>query len=332
MAVRRVDCAGPGIQRRRAGRGFTYRTATGRRLTARRTLDRIRALAIPPAWEDVWICPDANGHIQATGIDAKGRRQYRYHEAWTEERAQEKHDRVLELARRLPELREQVRADLALEGMPRPRVLACAVALLQLGCFRVGGESYAEENGSFGLATLQKRHVRIRSGVARFEFDSKSGQRQRFDVTDPAVVAVLTTLRRRRCPAEHDLLAYKDDDDRWVDVRSQDINDYLQEHLGHGFSSKDFRTWVGTVLAAVVLAVDDDAGTDAERRRSVVTAVQEVAAHLGNTAAVARSAYIDPRVIERYEADDILEDPEDHLELEAIEAEVIALVERAEPD
>jgi DNA topoisomerase I len=330
-AVTEVDCNGPGIQRVGAGRGFFYREADGTRIDDPAVLDRIASLAVPPAWTDVWICSDPNGHIQATGLDAKGRRQYRYHQDWQADRTREKHDRILRFAQRLPALRAQVDRDLRRDGMPRERVLACAVRLLELGFFRVGGEGYASANGSYGLATLQKRHVRIQGEVVHFDYDAKSGQHRRCQVVDPEVREVLLTLRRRRTPPEAELLAHRGDDGRWVDVRSEDINAYVKEHLGSEFTAKDFRTWVGTVLAAVTLAIDDDADTDSRQRRAVRQATADVAAHLGNTPAVARSAYIDPRVVERYEAQDILDDPESIEEVEELEAEVIDLIQRADP-
>jgi DNA topoisomerase IB len=292
-------------------------------------LERIRALAIPPAWTDVWICSDPNGHIQATGTDAKGRRQYRYHDRWTEQRASEKFERVLDFARRLPELRRQVRVDLAREGMPRERVLACAVKLLEVGCFRVGGAAYAAENGSFGLATIRKDHVRVSRGAIWFDFDAKSGQHLERAVVDRDVLDVVGTLRRRRTGPSDELLAYKDDTGRWVDVKAEDINDYLHEHLGDGFSAKDFRPWVGTVLTAVVLADRDRPESETGRPRQVRDAVAEVAEHLGNTPAVARSAYIDPRVVDRYEDDDTIARALRSADLETIERAVRRLVRRA---
>lgn len=337
MAVKEIDCNGPGIRRRRAGRGFSYLEEDGTRIGDDEVVERIRSLAIPPAWEDVWICSDPAGHIQATGIDAKGRRQYRYHDEWRAERDREKHDRVLHFAKRLPELRAQVEADLAQEGMPRERVLACAVRLLELGFFRIGGEVYAEDNDTYGLATLQKGHVRVRGDTVVFDYDAKSGQRRVCEVADPEVREVVLALRRRRAPAEEELLAFKDADGRWVDVHSQDINGYVQEAIGDEFSAKDFRTWVGTVLAAAGLAAQDPEDSEASRRRAVASVVRDVAEHLGNTPAVARSAYIDPRVVERFERDDtvvdVLED-RDEGDLEArmppeLEEAVLGLIERA---
>jgi DNA topoisomerase-1 len=327
---REVDCNGPGIARRRAGRGFTYRDARGRRIADPEVLDRIAAIAIPPAWEDVWICSDPRGHIQATGVDARGRRQYRYHQAWQEHRSAEKHERVVEFAKRLPDLRRQVAADLALEGLPKARVLACAVRLLEVGCFRVGGEVYAEDNGSFGLATMQRQHVRVRGDRIHFDFDAKSGQHLRRVVADRKVRDVVTALRRRRGQPTDELLAYQDEDGRWVDVRSSDVNDYLHEHLGEDFSAKDFRTWVGTVLAALALADAGPDDTETARRKTVKRVVTEVAEHLGNTPAVARSAYIDPRVVERFESDDTAVAALRAGDVEAIERAVRRLLARSD--
>jgi DNA topoisomerase IB len=337
MAVREVDCNGPGMRRRRAGKGFTDLDEGGERITDPDVVERIRSLAIPPAWEDVWICSDPDGHIQATGVDAKGRRQYRYHDAWRAQRDRSKHDRILRFAERLPVLREQVAHDIALDGMPRERVLACAVRLLELGFFRIGGEAYAEENDTYGLATLRKDHVRVRADTLEFDYDAKSGQRRFCQVVDPEVRAVVTTLRRRRSPADAELLAFKEGG-AWIDVRSSDINDYLQARIGDEFTAKDFRTWVGTVLAAAGLAAQDDTPeSETARKRVVAEVVRDVADHLGNTPAVARSAYIDPRVVERFEADDTIVDALADVDLddlgqgipEDLEAAVLDLIDRA---
>ena len=336
MAVREIDCNGPGMRRRRAGRGFTYLEADGTRITDEEVVDRIRSLAIPPAWEDVWICSDPDGHIQATGLDAKGRRQYRYHDEWRAARDREKHDRILRFARQLPVLREQVDHDIALDGMPRERVLACAVRLLELGFFRIGGETYAEENDTYGLATIRKQHVRVRGDVLEFDYDAKGGQRRLFQVADDEVLAVITTLRRRKAPANAELLAFRKGRE-WVDVKSCDINDYVQEHIGDDCSAKDFRTWVGTVLAAVGLATEDRGESETSSKRAVASVVQDVAEHLGNTPAVARSAYIDPRVVERFEQDDTVDHVLADVDIEdleggvpeEIEAAVLDLIDRA---
>jgi DNA topoisomerase I len=336
VSVREIDCNGPGLHRRRAGKGFTYLDETGERVTDEDVVERIRALAIPPAWDDVWICADPTGHIQATGVDAKGRRQYRYHDEWRAERDREKHDRVLRFAKRLPVLRDQVAVDIVRDGMPKERVLACAVRLLELGFFRIGGEAYAEENDTYGLATIRKHHVRVRRDGLEFAYDAKSGQHRRCQVVDAEVRAVIVTLRRRREPADVELLAYKDIG-RWVDIKSADINAYIQEHIGEDFSAKDFRTWVGTVLAAVGLATQEPVESETASKRLVAGVVKDVAEHLGNTPAVARSAYIDPRVVEGFEAEDTVEgaladiDVED-LEQgipEELELAVLRLIERA---
>lgn len=298
--MRVVDVGGDGFRRRRAGRGFTYVDTDGERITDPEVIARIRALAIPPAWSDVWICPDERGHVQATGLDDRGRRQYRYHDEWRAARDRDKHDRALDMARALPRLRRKLQRDLAGEGMGRDRVLACAVRLLELGLFRVGGETYADDNGSYGLATVRKGHVRAQGDELRFDYPAKGGQRRVVTIGDPQVAAVVRALKRRRRGGP-ELLAYKDERGRWVDVRSSDINAYLQEALGEGFSAKDFRTWIATVLAAVGLAAEDGAESDRQQQQAVRRVVRDVARQLGNTPAVARSAYVDPRVIERYE-------------------------------
>ena len=298
--MRVVDVGGDGFRRRRAGRGFTYVDTDGERITDPEVIARIRALAIPPAWSDVWISPDERGHVQATGLDDRGRRQYRYHDEWRAARDRDKHDRVLDMARALPRLRRKLQRDLAGEGMGRDRVLACAVRLLELGLFRVGGETYADDNGSYGLATVRKGHVRAQGDELRFDYPAKGGQRRVVTIGDPQVAAVVRALKRRRRGGP-ELLAYKDERGRWVDVRSSDINAYLQEALGERFSAKDFRTWIATVLAAVGLAAEDGAESDRQQQQVVRRVVRDVARQLGNTPAVARSAYVDPRVIERYE-------------------------------
>jgi DNA topoisomerase IB len=284
------------------GRGFSYRDPEGRAVSDERTLERIRALAIPPAWKDVWVCTDERGHLQAVGTDTAGRRQYLYHETWRERRDREKFERMLEFARVLPKLRRRVARDLGGEGAGRERVLACAVRMLDVGFFRVGGETYAEENDSYGLATLQKAHATIRGDKVLFRYRAKSGKEQFQFITDPAVREVLDLLKRRRGGGEG-LLAYKEGR-RWSDVESTDINDYIKAVAGPEFSAKDFRTWNATVLAAHFLGVEaahnGGPGTMASRKRRVNAAVKWVAGLLGNTPAVCRSSYIDPRVWDRF--------------------------------
>jgi DNA topoisomerase-1 len=298
--LRRVSCSAPGLSRRRRGKGFSYVDAAGRPVTDPATLERISALTIPPAWEDVWICPVATGHIQATGVDAKGRRQYRYHDAWRLQRDLAKHDRILDFAERLPVARERMRADLQGTTLQRDRVLACAVRLIDLGFFRIGGEQYASENHSYGLATLRKEHVRVtREGELVFDYLGKSGKQWHKQLAEPEVAAVVASLKRRRGGPQDELLAYRRGT-QWVDVKSGDINDYLRSCTGGDDTAKDFRTWSATVLAAVGLAVSTHADSPTARKRAVTRVVKEVAEQLGNTPAVCRASYIDPRVIDLY--------------------------------
>ncbi|MGB8650847.1 MAG: DNA topoisomerase IB [Mycobacteriales bacterium] len=299
--LRRVSPASPGLTRVRRGKGFRYLDAGGRPVSDEATLARVEALVIPPAWTDVWICPVANGHIQATGLDAAGRRQYRYHDAWRLARDLDKHERVLDFAAALPAVREQVCADLGADGLSRRRVLSCAVRLLDLGFFRIGSEQYAARNQTFGLATMRKEHVTVAKGVVTFDYVAKSGKHRVQSLVEPEVAAVVQALKRRRGGGA-ELLAFRDGG-RWVDVRSSDINDHLRALSGGAFTAKDFRTWSATVLAAVGLAVSTEAAASVTaRKRAVTRVVQEVAHYLGNTPAVCRASYIDPRVIDLYES------------------------------
>lgn len=297
--TRRVDTSSPGLTRLRRGRGFSYLDAGGRTIGDTPTIDRIRALAIPPAWTDVWICPDPLGHIQATGVDAAGRRQYRYHDLWRRRRDAAKFDAMVAFARALPALRRRVRDDLRGEELDRVRVLACSVRLLDVGFFRIGSEDYAEQNETYGLTTLLRRHVRIDDGVVIFDYPAKHGLRRVQQVLDADARQIAGALKRRRGGGP-ELLAYKDGR-RWVDVKAEDVNGYLKEAAGGDFSAKDFRTWNATALMAVALAVRAErASARASRRRIVVAAVREVAQFLGNTPAVCRRSYVDPRVIDRF--------------------------------
>ena len=297
--LKRVDTSEPGITRNRQGRGFVYTDPSGRRLTDPEELDRIRQLAIPPAWKDVWICPFPNGHLQAVGTDAAGRKQYLYHPLWRQRRDQAKFQHMIEFGRELPRMRKKASEHLALEGFPRERVLACAVRLLDIGFFRVGSEDYAEQNGTYGLATIEKRHVRLDRHLIVFDYLAKGGKRRIQSVLDPEVADVVRGLKRRRGGGP-ELLAYLNGR-AWKDVRSEDINDYIKEITGQEFTAKDFRTWNATVLAAVSLAVAEERGTSkTARKRTMAAAVQQVAEFLGNTPAVCRNSYIDPRVFDRY--------------------------------
>ena len=299
--LKRSDCSGPGIRRRRRGKGFEYLDEEGRRITEPTVIERVRELAIPPAWEDVWICPYPEGHLQATGVDAAGRKQYRYHDRWRERRDREKFDEMLDFARALPQLRKLVAKDLKGKEMTRERVLACATRLLDRGFFRIGSEDYAEENDTYGIATMLKRHVTVEGDEVTFDYEAKGGQRRIQVIGDPQVAEVVRELKRRRGGGDG-LLAYKDGR-RWRDVQSSEINAYVKEATGGDFTAKDFRTWSGTVLAAVSLSVSAPAATGSKtsRKRAKTWAIKEVARYLGNTPAVCRASYIDPRVFDRFD-------------------------------
>jgi DNA topoisomerase I len=277
--------------------------ADGERVEDPEVLARIHALGIPPAWRDVWICPYANGHLQATGTDAAGRKQYLYHEDWRRRRDLEKFDEMLDFAQSLPDLRAHAEADLhAGTELTRERVLACAIRLLDRGFFRIGTEDYAVQNETYGLATMRKEHVSIEDGATMvFDYPAKSGKRRIQAVVDADVAGIVATLKRRRGGGD-ELLAFKEGR-RWRDVRSPDINAYIKEVTGADYSAKDFRTWNATVLAAMALAVSGEvAGTRTGRKRAITRAVHEVAHYLGNTPAVCRASYIDPRVFDAYSA------------------------------
>jgi DNA topoisomerase IB len=298
--LRRADCSEAGLARRRRGRGFEYLDADGNRLRDDEARARIRALAIPPAWSEVWICRDPLGHLQATGVDAAGRKQYLYHPAWRLRRDRAKFDEMLEFAAALPRLRRRARRDLRGEELTHDRVLACALVLLDLGFFRIGSEAYAEQNGSFGLTTMLKRHVRLEDDELIFDYQAKGGLRRVQAIADPAVREVVAELKRRRGGGER-LLVYREGR-RWVELRSESLNDQIKVLTGGDFSAKDFRTWNATVLAAVAVAtLGTDAGSKAARKRAVNAAVKAVAAYLGNTPAVCRGSYIDPRVFDRFQ-------------------------------
>ncbi len=337
----RSDCSGPGITRRRRGRGFEYLDDEGRRITDPDDLERLRELAIPPAWENVWICPNPRGHLQATGTDAAGRKQYLYHPAWRTRRDAEKFEDMARFARALPDLRERVDADLAGSELTRDRVLACAVRLLDRGFFRIGSEEYAVQNESYGLATMRKEHVTItRDGEMVFDYPAKSGVRRVQGIVDPEALAIVAALRRRRGGGD-ELLAFKERR-RWRDLRSEDINAYLKEATGADFSAKDFRTWNATVLAAVALAVSGEvAGSKTGRKRAITRAIKEVSHYLGNTPAVCRASYIDPRVFDAYrggliigkplyEAAEVDEEGELPIHQRAIEEAVLDLIDERE--
>ncbi len=302
-------------------------------MTDDEVLARIHDLVIPPAWKDVWICPYPGGHIQATGVDQRGRKQYLYHRAWRERRDQEKFDEMLRFARALPVLRGRVDRDLGREDTGYERILATAVRLLDRGFFRIGSEDYAVENETYGLATMRKKHVALRGDLLRFDYPAKSGKQRVQRVVDPEVASVVQHLKRRRGGGE-ELLAYKRGR-AWQDVKSADINAYIKEITGEDFSAKDFRTWGATVLAAVALAVSPARESTTARKRAVTRAIKEVAHHIGNTPAVARASYVDPRVIDRYldgltiapALEDLAADPDDTAIQGDVEAAVIDLIQ-----
>jgi DNA topoisomerase-1 len=295
MRLRRSNPGRPGYGRRRSGRGFRYVDQHARPLRDREAVERIKALVIPPAWEDVWISPDPRGHIQAIGRDAAGRKQYLYHPVWRAQRDERKFDHALEVAERLPSLRERLCGDLSGRGLSRDRVLAAMVRLLDLGHLRVGGDESAqrEEDPSFGLSTLRPEHVRGKGGCVLLEFTGKSGIPHAVSVGDGEVCQVLRDLRRRRRDQDR-LFAYYEGR-RWHEVHADDVNDYLRDQ---GMTAKDFRTWHGTAKAAAALAEKGPQPTKTARKKAVAAAMRDVAEVLGNTPAVARSAYVDPRVVE----------------------------------
>jgi DNA topoisomerase IB len=281
------------------GRGFAYLDEHGERLD-REHVTRIKALVIPPAWERVWICPDERGHIQAVGVDAAGRRQYLYHPAWREQRDRMKFDRVAEVAGQLPAARAAIAEHISLDGMPRQRAAATAVRLLDKGYFRIGSDAYADANGSFGLTTLEKRHVSRARDRLVFCFVGKSGKEHCIEIDDPLAVAAVETMRRRRSGGDR-LLAYQQAR-QWRPLDAALVNDYLTESGVVDMTAKDFRTWHATVLAAESLATSEEKGaTKTSRARAVRATMKQVAAYLGNTPAVARSSYVDPRVVDLYE-------------------------------
>jgi DNA topoisomerase IB len=298
--LRRSDCASPGISRRRRGRAVAYFEPGGARIEDPEVLARIGELAIPPAWREVWICMDPLGHLQATGIDAAGRKQYLYHDRWRAHRDRLKFDSMTSFGSSLPRLRRRVAKDLRGDGLTRERVLAGVVRLLDLGFFRIGSEDYAERNESYGLTTMLKRHASVRDGVLVFDYLAKSGVRRVQEIRDEEAFEIVSSLKARRGGGAQ-LFVHRSDGG-WADVHSNDVNDYVKQASGGEFTAKDFRTWNATVLAAVALAVPEIPSSRTRRERVVRDAVKTVAAYLGNTPAVCRASYIDPRVIDRYHA------------------------------
>ena len=297
--LRYVSDQDPGIVRKPSRHGFDYRRPDGAQVRDEPTLDRIRKLAIPPAWTDVWISPKPNGHVQAVGRDAKGRKQYRYHEGWRAWRDGHKYDRVIAFGRALPKLRRRVETDLKRQGLPREKVLAAAIRVMEMTLIRVGNEEYAKQNKSFGLTTLRNRHVKVGRERAVFEFRGKSGKVHQTRLDDRRLARILKACQD--LPGQR-LFQYVDEDGARHAVESADVNAYIRDAMGEDFSAKDFRTWAGTLMAAHALILMPPCASAGEAKSNVVTCVKAVAGLLGNTAAVARSAYIHPGLLEAYEA------------------------------
>ncbi len=300
--LRHVSDRQPGLTRRRHGKDFHYFDAQGRRITDTAVLARIRAIGIPPAYERVWICPHANGHIQATGYDARGRKQYRYHLRWREARDETKYHHMLDFAAALPGIRRTVDAHLHLPGLPRDKVLATVVRLLETTLIRVGNAEYARDNASYGLTTIRRKHVKVSGDTIHFEFTGKSGKLWRLSTRDRRVATVA-----QQCAdlPGHELFKYTDDDGQTHDVGSADVNAYLQQIGMPGLSAKDFRTWAGTVQAALALAACEPCATQTEMKKNLVATIKDVASLLGNTPAICRKCYVHPEVMAAYMAQEL---------------------------
>jgi DNA topoisomerase-1 len=329
-----VNDSTPGIRREKHGRSFRYVGPNGRPIRDRRILDRIGALVIPPAWTEVWICRDPNGHLQVTGHDAKGRKQYRYHPRWREVRDENKYDKLINFAQALPRIRRRVARDLGRKGLPREKVLAAVVKLLETTLVRVGNDEYAEANKSFGLTTMRDRHAKVVGAKVHMEFSGKSGVHHEIDIREPRLAKIV-----RKCqelPGQ-ELFQYVDEQGNVHDVGSSDVNEYLREVSGDDFTAKDFRTWAGTALAAEALKEFEDFDTTAAAKRNVTKAIERVAQRLGNTKAVCRKCYVHPAIVDAYMDRSLLETLKNRAETElrsgisrlpAEEAAVLALLQQ----
>jgi DNA topoisomerase-1 len=297
VGLRYVNANAPGLRRTRKGSSFVYLQPDGRRVRDAATLARVKSLAIPPAWTEVWICPDGNGHLQATGRDEKGRKQSRYHPEFRAAREMGKYERVIEFAKALPSIRRTTRRHLRLPGLPREKVLAAVVKLLEKTLIRVGNEQYAKAHKHFGLTTIHNKHVQVKGRTLKFKFVGKSGVPHEVEIEGPRLARVV-----RRCQElpEQQLFEYIDNDGNRRDVKSDDVNEYLKEITGREFTAKDFRTWAGTVLAAQALAVMQPCDRPTQQKKNIVAAVEQVARRLGNTKAVCRKCYIHPAIINSY--------------------------------
>jgi DNA topoisomerase-1 len=295
--LRYVSDASPGIRRKKSGKGFTYVGPDGKTVRDKDTLKRIKSIVIPPAWTDVWICLSPQGHVQATGRDAKGRKQHRYHPRWREVRDEDKYERMIAFGEALPKLRKKLDEDLGQRGLPRTKVLATVVRLLELTLIRVGNEEYARANESYGLTTLRDKHVQVEGSKLRFRFQGKSAKLHEVEISDRRVAAI---VKRCKTLPGQELFQYLDDEGNVQSIGSADVNDYLRETMGEEFTAKDFRTWSGTILAAETLRGEVAEDVDAKSR--VVAAIKRVAKRLGNTPATCRKHYIHPLVLEAFQA------------------------------
>ena len=331
--LRYVSDASPGIRRRRSGSGFVYLDSHGKPIRDQPTLARIKHLAVPPAYRDVWICPDPRGHFQSVGYDDRGRKQYRYHEKWRQVRDENKYGRVIAFVKALPRIRRRVARDLRKPGLPREKVLAAVVKLLETTFIRVGNEEYARANKSYGLTTLHNNHADVRGSHVEFRFRGKSGVRHAIELEDKRLAKIIRACQD--LPGE-ELFGYEDEQGNAHDIGSADVNDYLREITGQDFTAKDFRTWAGTVLAARALQEFEAVDSDARRKKNIVAAIDSVAKKLGNTRSVCRKCYVHPAVIDSYLDGSLLENLADRAEklekdlhhLQPEEAAVLVLLER----
>jgi len=332
--LRYVSDEDPGIRRRKSGKGFTYTGPDGSKVSDKATLERIRSLAIPPAYTDVWICAKANGHIQATGRDAKGRKQYRYHPAFREVRESTKYEHMLEFAKGLPAIRKTIDEHMSLRGLPREKVLATVVHLLENTLIRVGNSDYVKQNKSYGLTTLRDPHVKVEGGELRFQFKGKSGKTWRLQVKDRRIARIVKACQD--LPGQ-DLFQYLDENGEQQSITSADVNAYLKEITGSEITAKDFRTWAGTVLAALALAEFEEFDSDAKAKKNIRAAIETVAARLGNTPSICRKCYVHPEVFDAYLDGGLLLDIKEQVETELREdlaslrpeeAAVLALLEQ----
>jgi DNA topoisomerase I len=301
--LRYISAEGPGIRRVRRGKHFGYLDPAGREITGEAELMRIRAIGVPPAYEGVWICPDARGHLQAIAVDARGRRQYRYHKRWREMRDETKFDRMLDFASALPRIHKEIESNLRLPGLPREKVLAAVVRLLEETTIRIGNESYAKQNDSYGLTPLRNRHAKIQGGVVQLRFKGKSGVRHAVTLRDRSLAKIIRSCQD--LPGQ-DLFEYVDETDTPHGISSSEVNDYIREISGGDFTAKDFRTWVGTVECALLLTHQQATESAQDRKRAIVDVIKAVAARLGNTPAIARKSYIHPRILTIYETNGTL--------------------------